>query len=217
MFDYILFDMDGTVADTFQGVTNSVKYALEFFGIKAEDNSALSCFIGPPLFEQFKAYAGFDDVQASEAVKKYRERYSETGWKECALTEGTEALLKALKKEGKTVALATCKPEQYAKMILEFFGIAEYFDFIGGAELNINGRHSKKEVIEYVLGKLHIKEEDKKRTVLVGDTRYDVDGAKETGISSIGVLFGCGTRRELEEHGADYIVESMGEILSLVN
>lgn len=217
MFDCILFDLDGTVTDPFEGITNCVKYALESLGVKVPDVSALSCFIGPPLFDQFKAFAGFDGDKALEAVKKYRERYAVTGWKECTLTPGTEELLKNLKESGKTTALATCKPEKFAKMILEYFDIAKYFDFIGGAELDTKGRNSKKDVIEYVLDNLHLTESDKSRTVIVGDTFYDIKGAKAAGISSIGVLFGYGTRSELEEHGADFIAESMNEINDLLN
>ena len=217
MFNYILFDLDGTVTDTFEGVTGCVKYALESLGIAIPEISDLSCFIGPPLFDQFKAFAGFDDDTALEAVEKYRERYSTIGWKECTLPPGTEELLKNLKKSGKTVALATCKPEKYAKMILEYFKIAEYFDFIGGAELDANGRRSKKEVIEYVLDNLRLKGEDKTKAVIVGDTYYDIDGAKAAGISSIGVLFGYGSMDELMEHGADFIVKSMSEINYLLN
>lgn len=217
MFNYILFDLDGTITDPFEGITNCAKYVLESLGVKVPDISALSCFIGPPLFEQFKAFAGFDDDKASEAVKKYRERYSVTGWKECTLTEGTETLLKNLKKMGKTTALATCKPEKYAKMILEYFDIAKYFDFIGGAELDTKGRSSKKDVIEYVLDNLHLTEKDKPKAVIIGDTLYDIEGAKAAGISSIGVLSGYGTRSELEEHGADFIADSMNDINDLLN
>ena len=140
MYDYVLFDLDGTVTDSFEGVTNCVSFALESFGIHIADKTELSCFIGPPLFEQFKSFAKFNDTEAGKAVKKYRERYSVTGWKECKLAEGTEELLQNLKKRGKTVALATCKPEKYAKMILDYFNISEYFDFIGGAELDTKGK-----------------------------------------------------------------------------
>ena len=120
-------------------------------------------------------------------MEKYRERYSTIGWKECTLTPGTEELLKNLKKSGKTVAL------------------------------DANGRRSKKEVIEYVLDNLRLKGEDKTKAVIVGDTYYDIDGAKAAGISSIGVLFGYGSMDELMEHGADFIVKSMSEINYLLN
>ena len=215
MYDYILFDLDGTVTDSFEGVTNCVSYALKSFGIHIS-NTELSCFIGPPLFEQFKEFAKFDDLQAETAVKKYRERYSVTGLKECTLAKDTEELLKYLKEQGKTVALATCKPEKYAKMILEYFNISRYFDFIGGAELNPKGRTGKYEVIEYVISKLGISADDRAKTIMVGDTFYDIDGAKKAGIASVGVLFGFGTEAELNAHGADYTVKGMKEIINII-
>ncbi len=216
MYDYVLFDLDGTVTDSFEGVTNCVSFALESFGIHIADKTELSCFIGPPLFEQFKSFAKFNDTEAGKAVKKYRERYSVTGWKECKLAEGTEELLQNLKKRGKTVALATCKPEKYAKMILDYFNISEYFDFIGGAELDTKGRTDKYDVIEYVISNLKISEMNRSKTVMVGDTLYDIDGANAAGIASIGVLFGYGTKEELKAHGADYIVKSMKEIINII-
>lgn len=216
MYDYVLFDLDGTVTDSFEGVTNCVSFALESFGIHIADKTELSCFIGPPLFEQFKSFAKFNDTEAGKAVKKYRERYSVTGWKECKLAEGTEELLQNLKKRGKTVALATCKPEKYAKMILDYFNISEYFDFIGGAELDTKGRTDKYDVIEYVISNLKISEMNRSKIVMVGDTLYDIDGANAAGIASIGVLFGYGTKEELKAHGADYIVKSMKEIINII-
>lgn len=214
MFDYILFDLDGTVTDPFEGITKCIIYALDSFGVRIADPNELISFIGPPLFPQFKAFCGFDDAQAEEAVKKYRERYEKFGWKECKLTDGTAELLKRLKENGKTVALATSKPEKFAKLILEYFDIAKYFDFIGGAELDRNGRNSKKDIIEYVLSSLNVT--DRSKAVIVGDTLYDIDGAKAAGINSIGVLCGYGTRAELEKHGADIIAENMSEVFEAV-
>ena len=214
MYRYILFDLDGTITDPFDGISKCIVYALENFGMKVEDTGELVSFIGPPLFEQFKAYCGFDDVQAEAAVKKYRERYSEIGWKECTLVEGTEELLRELKAKGKILAVATSKPECFAVPILKYFGLDRYFDFIGGAELAHNGRNSKEAVIEYVLEGLGVK--DRSEAVIVGDRFHDIDGAKKTGIGSIGVLSGYGSREELEEHGADYIAENMTDVLKFL-
>ncbi|MCM1055443.1 MAG: HAD-IA family hydrolase [Bacteroides sp.] len=210
MYDYILFDLDGTVTDPFEGITKCVVYALDSLGVKIADPKELCCFIGPPLFQQFKTFCGFDDAQAAEAVRKYRERYESIGWRECKLNEGVAELLARLKETGKKTALATSKPEKFAKLILEYFDIARYFDFIGGAELDINGRNGKKEIIEYVLSALGVT--DRSRAVIVGDTLYDAEGAKAAGISCIGVLCGYGTREELREHGADPIFNNMKNI-----
>lgn len=214
MFDYILFDLDGTVTDPFEGITKCIIYALDSFGVKVNNPNELSSFIGPPLFEQFKNFCGFDDEQAEMAVNKYRERYREIGWKECVLTEGTRELLAELKGMGKTVALATSKPEPFAVKILEYFDIARYFDFIGGAEINCNGRNSKEAVIEYVINSLGIS--DRSKAVIIGDTLYDADGANACGIECIGVLCGYGTSEELLSHGAMAVAEDMKSVLKII-
>lgn len=214
MYKYILFDLDGTITDPFEGISNCVIYALDSFNITVEDKSSLSSFIGPPLFDQFKAFCGFDDAQAEKAVAKYRERYSKTGWKECTLVNGTRELLQKLKAAGKTTALATSKPECFAVPILEYFDIAKYFDFIGGAELDHNGRNSKSEIIKYVLENLKIT--DKSTVVMIGDRFHDIEGAKANGIASIGVLSGYGSEEELSSHGASYIAENMRKVADLI-
>lgn len=214
MFNYILFDLDGTITDPFEGISKCVIYALESFGIKVRDPRELVSFIGPPLFDQFKAYCGFSDTQAEQAVKKYRERYSEVGWKECTLVDGTKQLLKQLKAAGKTIALATSKPECFAVPILQHFDIHGYFDFIGGAELDRGGRNTKEAVIEHVLQNLSVT--DRSKAVIVGDRYHDIEGAKKTGISSVGVLTGYGSREELEAHKADYIAENLTDALKFL-
>lgn len=210
MFDYILFDLDGTLTDPFDGISKCIIYALEDFGISVPDPKALESFIGPPLFEQFKAQYGFTDSQAEQAVKKYRERYSTVGWKECNLINGTREVLKKLKENGLKVALATSKPEKFAKNILEHFGIIEYFDFIGGAEMEHSGRNKKVDIISYVLQKLKVN--DKRTVVMVGDRFYDIEGARANGIKTIAFLGGYGSREEFEQHGADYIAANMEEV-----
>lgn len=208
MFQYVLFDLDGTITDSFDGITKSVSYALEHFGIKVENRRELKCFIGPPLLESFMEYYGFSKEQAEEAVRIYRERYFKTGLYEGELISGVTQLLSDLKAAGKTVALATSKPEILATRILEHFNLTDYFNFIGGSELN-GPRHTKDDVINYVLESLG--NPDKSQTVIIGDRHHDIDGAKATGIKSIGFLGGFGDREELERAGADYIVETFDE------
>lgn len=210
MFDYILFDLDGTLTDPFDGISKCIIYALEDFGISVPDPKALESFIGPPLFDQFKEQYGFTDDQAEQAVKKYRERYSTVGWKECTLISGTRELLKKLRENGLTVALATSKPEGFAKKILEHFGIDQYFDFIGGAEMEHAGRNKKEDIISYVLKELEV--EDKRTAVMVGDRFYDIEGARANGIKTIAFLGGYGSLEEFKQHGADYIASDMEEI-----
>lgn len=214
MYKYILFDLDGTIIDPFEGVSKSIIYSLESFGIKVEDPRELVSFIGPPLFDQFRVYCGFDDRQAEMAVKKYRERYSTIGWKECTLVPGTKELLRDLRSAGKVLAVATSKPECFAVPILEHFGVDRYFDFIGGAELEHGGRNNKDAVIEYVLERLGVC--DRSEAVIVGDRMHDIDGAKKTGIRSVGVLSGYGSKEELKEHKADHIAENMIDVMKFL-
>lgn len=214
MFDFVLFDLDGTLTDPFDGISKCIIYALSDLGISVPDTKVLESFIGPPLFDQFKARYSFTDQQAEQAVKKYRERYSTVGWKECTLISGTRELLKKLKESGASVALATSKPEGFAKSILEYFDIYKYFDFIGGAEMEHAGRNKKEDIISYVLQNLGVK--DKKTAVMVGDRFYDIEGARANGIETIAFLGGYGNREEFEGHGAAYIasdMEAVGKII----
>lgn len=213
MIQYVLFDLDGTLTDSFDGITKCVSHALEHFGITVKDRAELKRFIGPPLQESFMEFYGFSKEQAEEAVRIYRERYFKTGMYECELIPGAEELLHDLKAAGKTVALATSKPEILATRILEHYNLTGYFDFIGGSELN-GPRHNKDDVIHYVLEGLG--NPDKSQTVIIGDRFYDIDGAKAAGIRSIGFLGGYGDREELERAGADYITETLGGATKII-
>lgn len=214
MYKYVLFDLDGTITEPYEGISKSVIYALDFFGVKTYDESKLRAFIGPPLFDSFKTQFGFDDEKAKKAVEKYRERYGSAGWKECSINEGTRELLEGVKANGKIAALATSKPEEFAKKILEHFGLSGYFDFIGGAEFNVNGRNSKSDIIAYVREKLGI--DNPAEAIMVGDRFYDVEGAREEGIDTIGVLCGYGSKEEFIRCDAAYIAENMSEVLPIV-
>ena len=213
MFQYVLFDLDGTITNSFDGITKCVQYALKCCGVEEKDRESLKRFIGPPLFEGFTEYYGFSAELAKKAVSAYRERYTDTGWRQCNLIEGAQQLLATLSGSGKTVALATSKPEDISKDIIELFGLTRYFDFIGGSELN-GPRHNKNDVIRYVLEKLG--NPDKSKTVIIGDRHHDIDGAKATGIFSIGFTGGFGSREELEAAGADYIVDSLEEAAKFI-
>ncbi len=208
-YETILFDLDGTLTDPALGITSGVAHALDFFGDKYEDLSSLEEFIGPPLREHFMEYCGVDRETAEEYVKKYREYYSVTGIYQNKVYEGIEEMLKALKDAGKTIVLATSKPETFAKIILDHFGLTKYFDFIAGALMS-NTRTKKDEVIIYALE--NIGQYDKSSTVMVGDRMHDVEGAEKCGIDTIGVTFGYGTRRELSDSGAVIIVDSVEEL-----
>lgn len=211
-FRYVFFDLDGTLVDSFEGITKSVQFALEHFGIHITDRNKLRCFIGPPLKEQFAAFAGFTEEQAIEAVETYRVRYREIGWKECELIKGAEKTLRTLKENGLTVALATSKPLFFATKIVEYLGLKDYFDYISGADFEGKKTH-KPEVIKAALDELKIT--DKSSVLMVGDTKFDIEGARLCGVSSAGVLCGFGTEDEMKAQGADFIVETLEEIIDV--
>lgn len=212
-FEYILFDLDGTLTDPAIGITNSVMYALKKYGIEVSDRKELYKFIGPPLWDSFENYCGFSKEEANTAVEYYREHYRDIGLFENSVYHGCEDLLKKLRDHDKKLIVATSKPEVFAKQILEHFDIAKYFTFIAGSSLD--GTIVKKgDVIRYALKSCNIK--DFSKVIMIGDREYDVIGAKEVGISSMGVLYGYGSRDELEQAGADFIVSAVGDIGEIV-
>ena len=205
-YSTILFDLDGTLTDPAEGIVNSILYALEKMGIEETDREKLLPFIGPPLAESFRVYYGVSQDEATRAVTYYREYYADKGIFENRLYPGIPEFLAALNQAGATVALATSKPEVYAEQILQHFGIASQFDFIGGSLLN-GQRVQKGEVIAYVLSALPARSENS--VLMVGDRKHDVIGARENGLPCAGVLFGYGGREELTEAGAVYLADSV--------
>lgn len=210
MYKYILFDLDGTLTNPEIGITNCVMYALEKFGIKVENRKQLHPFIGPPLMYSFQEYYGLSEEESRQAVVYYRERFSVKGLYENEVYEGIEEMLQQLKTQGKVIVLATSKPEEYAIEILRHFKLEQYFDFIAGATMD-GSRGEKAEIITYALEISGI--EDKSKAVMIGDRNYDILGAKENGLDSIGVLFGFGDYEELTKAGATYIAEDVKDIL----
>ncbi len=213
MYKYILFDLDGTLTDPMLGITNSVIYALDKFGIRVENRAELYKFIGPPLLDSFMEYYGFSEEKARQAIAYYREYFSVTGLFENEIYESVPELLQQLKSEGKCIILATSKPEKFAKEILKHFDLHKYFDFVAGADME--GRlATKADVIEYALKGANIS--DRENALMIGDRDYDIIGAKKTGLASLGVLYGYGTKEELLNSGADYIASSPKEILKYI-
>ena len=208
-YKYVLFDLDGTLTDPVEGITNSIIYALKKYNIEISGREELYKFIGPPLLESFEKYYGFSKEEAKKALEYYREYYKDKGIFENLVYDGCEDLLKELKDKGLLLIVATSKPEVFAKKILEYFDIAKYFTFIAGSNLD-GSRVKKGEVIEYALKCCNIV--DLSKAIMIGDREHDIIGAKSIGIASIGVLFGYGDRNELENAGADFIAESVADI-----
>ncbi len=231
MFQYILFDLDGTLTDPKVGITKSVQYALQALGIEEPDLDKLEPFIGPPLKDSFMEFYGFHHEQTEIAVEKYRERFVVTGIFENEIYAGIAQMLANLHCAGKKLAIASSKPTVLVERILEHFAIKAYFDVVVGSEMD-GTRSRKEEVVEEALRRLvpqifvnssersaeesSIQQINKKALrksiAMVGDRKFDIEGAKAFGLTGIGVAFGYAQEGELEQAGADYIVETVAEL-----
>lgn len=212
-YDVIIFDLDGTLSDSGEGITKSVQYALEKMGVKEDNLDNLKHFVGPPLKEEIMISYGFTADKATEAVALYRERYIPIGIYETSLYDGVIELLKALKENDKIIAIGTSKPQKMAEEVLKYLNIDSYFDFVMGADL-IGGKQSKADVLNALLDVLPIK--DKSRMLMVGDTKYDVEGANALAIDCIGVSYGYGDKKDMLDLGAVTVVDKALELLEIL-
>lgn len=210
MSQVILFDLDGTLTESGEGIIKSVEYALEKLGVTENDPENLKRYVGPPLKESFMKFSGLNEEQAEQGIGYYRERYTKVGMFENCLYPQIPELLEVLKINDKILGVASSKPEIFVNQILEHFGIAQYFQVIVGSELD--GRRSKKEeVIEEALLRLHMQTE-RDKVLMVGDKEQDVNGARSCGLQCIGVAYGYGTREELSQAGAVYIADTVEDL-----
>jgi phosphoglycolate phosphatase len=211
MWKSVFFDLDGTLTDSQEGIITCVRYALKEVGQKELTIDELYSFIGPPLIDSFQETANLSFDLAQKAVRKYRERYETIGWKENKRYPGVQDMLDVLFHKGFTLAVATSKPEIFAKRILQYFGMADYFSCICGSELD-GRRNAKQEVIEEVIHRLGYTDQQKKEILMVGDRKQDIEGAKACGLSSAGVYYGFAQPGELEKAGADLIFQTADEL-----
>ena len=211
MYKAILFDLDGTLTESGEGITKCVQYALEKLGRSESNLEKLKVFIGPPLMEQFMKYADMDEATARKAVEYYRERYSTTGIFENRPYPGVEKMLQELRRKKYLLAVASSKPEYYVKQILDYFNLKEYFDEIVGSEMN-GARTNKTEVIEETLKRLGL-DHHREQVIMVGDKEHDVLGARKAGLDCVAVSYGYGTEEELVASQPLQIVASAEEIL----
>lgn len=205
-FSTLLFDLDGTLTDSAPGILNCARYSLEKMGREIPDD--LNDFIGPPLTYSFGTMFGMNAEDTERAIVFYRERYSTKGLFENSVYEGIVPMLDRLADAGLTLAVATNKPERFAKPILEHFGLAKYFKVIAGSYSD-SVRNTKREIIEYVLGELG--DPDKDSVLMIGDRSHDIVGAHEAGVKALGILWGYGDTEELTGHGADFLAETPEE------
>ncbi|MBP3301287.1 MAG: HAD family hydrolase [Clostridia bacterium] len=208
-YDVILFDLDGTLTDPAEGITKSVEYALNQYGISVENREALLPFIGPPLIDSFMEFYEFSKEQAVEAVEVYREYFRVKGMFENEVYPYVPELLQALKNQGKTLLVASSKPEEFVKTILKHFGLLDYFDFVGGAAMD-ETRTKKEDVLRYVFAEANVT--DLQKAIMVGDRKFDVEGAHAFGMDAIAVTYGYGSREELTAARPEYLADSPEEV-----
>ena len=209
----LLFDLDGTLTDSCPGILNSLTYALRQMGVPVPPRETLLHFIGPPLLDSFQRWCSLSPETAREGVRKYREYFEKSGMFENSVYPGIPELLRRLKSGGRRLVIATGKPEPYARQIAEHFGIADMFEHICGATMD-QARTGKADVIRYALdrcGGVH-----PAAALMIGDRENDVAGARHCGLDCVGVLYGYGSRTELEEAGAAYIARDVAELGQLL-
>ncbi len=210
----ILFDLDGTLTDPVEGITRSIQYALEKLGKPTPDSEDLHWCIGPPLVESLKRLlADTGSGQVQEALLIYRERFSKIGKFENKVYDGIPEVLSLLNEKGFSLFVATTKPRVYAIDIIKHFDLAPYFNRVYGSELN-GDLVDKTELINHIISNEGI---DKNRVVMIGDRSHDIIGAKNNGLTSIGVTYGYGTREELLDSGADRLATSPSDILKILS
>lgn len=212
---YILFDLDGTLLDSGEGIINGLKHALKLHGIDEQNMAVLRSFVGPPLIVHMMEIYNLTEQQCKDIVVDFRKYYEPKGVFENRVYDGIPDLLAQLRRLGRRIMVATSKPEFLAYKILEQRGLKNSFDFIGGSVMDLK-RTTKAEVIQYVLEENGISAGNSAELVMIGDTKYDIIGAKAFNIRSIGVTYGYGSRQELEEAGADYVVDSPQEVFQLL-
>ncbi|MBQ7038097.1 MAG: DUF4080 domain-containing protein [Clostridia bacterium] len=208
---FLLFDLDGTLTDPALGITRSVQYALRHFGIEETNHEKLLSYIGPPLLDSFKGY-GLSDEEAREALRVYRVYFADIGLYENEVYEGIRDFLQDAQRAGYGLIMATSKPEMYACRLMQHFGLTEYFACIAGSDM-AETRADKSSVIRYALARVGVT--DVSETVMIGDRKYDVEGARAFGMPSVAVTYGYGSREELEAAGADRIVDSVQQLYDI--
>lgn len=212
-YDYVVFDFDGTLFDTGDGILKTVRLALDFYNINSNEFPDMHFFIGPPLVDSFQRFSGVDEEMANKLVAKYREHYRETGLLEGRLYDGVSELLSFLKSNRVKIGIGSSKPKHFIKDLLQYKNMENLFDEVSAVTPE-NSKEPKSEIIKRCLTNMECTEFS--RALMVGDRCFDIDGARQIGIDSVGVLYGYGSKEEFEECGATYIVENCKEIEQLV-
>jgi phosphoglycolate phosphatase len=215
MNTYIFFDLDGTIIQSEFGIIEAAEYALGKMGIEVKDKASMKRMIGPPLYVSFRDLWGMDDEKAQEAVRLYREYYGSIGMYKSPMYKGVEQVLKELRDKGAVLAVVTGKPTDLSESILEHLHIRDMFEAVVGPSRSSKDPR-KADLIRQAIDILGITKDEYRNTIMVGDRCFDIEGAKEVGIASVGVTFGYGSREELENAGADLIISEAEELIGVV-
>ena len=216
-YKFFLFDLDGTITESGPGIMNAAAIALKSFGIEEKDPAKLRLFVGPPLDKSFVERYGFTTEDAWKAIAVFREYYTVTGLFENSVYSGIEDMIKDLRSKGFITAIASSKPQPQVNTVLDHFHISDLFDTAVGCELD-GTRSNKSEVIKEVLRRLKERCSDYStdKVIMVGDRCYDIDGAHAMSLPCIGAVYGYGSRKELEDAGADYIADTVWDLHKLL-
>ncbi|MBQ7598555.1 MAG: HAD hydrolase-like protein [Clostridia bacterium] len=213
-YDGVIFDFDGTLVDTGEGILKSLQFAFEDHGRPIPTAEDLKKFIGPPIYYSFTTFYNVSEADVGDYIKSYRKRYREKGIFECRLYDGMEQTLRALKKGGVKLGIASSKPLHLIYDVMQVVGITELFDAVVGTQLDDSRHEGKADLVNESREKLGI--DDKTRVLMVGDRYFDIDGAAGAGVDSAGMLYGYGSREEFEAHGATFVLSEATELLPLV-
>lgn len=213
-YDYVIFDFDGTVVDTGEGILKSLQYSFEQMGREAPDMSDLKRFIGPPVYYSYTHFYGVSEDEVGEYIRKYRERYKVQGIYECELYCGMKELLCQLRKRGVKLGIASSKPEHLIYSVADYLEITDMFDAIVGVKVDDSNHSTKTGLVLDAMEKLGVREKDK--VLMVGDRCFDIDGASGAGVDSCGALWGYGNEEEFKEHKATHIISEPAEVIKLI-
>ena len=213
-YDYVIFDFDGTVVDTGEGIIKSLQYSFEQMGREIPDMSDLKKFIGPPIHYSYTHFYGVSEDEVGEYIKKYRERYKIKGIYESVLYDGMKELLSELRSRGVKLGIASSKPEHLIYSVADYLKITDMFDAIVGVKIDDSNHSTKTGLVLDAMKKLGVK--DKSRVLMVGDRCFDIDGASGAGVKSCGALWGYGNEEEFKAHNADFIISLPSDVINLI-
>lgn len=214
-YSCVLFDFDGTVVDTGEGILRSLQYSFEQMGHEVPEKEALRRFIGPPVYYSYTHFYGISEDEVGEYIKKYRERYKIKGIYESRLYDGMKELLEKLRKKGIKTAVASSKPEHLIYSVADYLGITDLFDAVVGVKVDDSNHSSKTGLILEAMAQLSVTEKNK--VLMVGDRCFDIDGATGAGVDSCAALWGYGNKEEFLQHNATFIVQSPQEVLNFLD